>query len=114
MNFNKKINYNDDYYFKPDNQTVGTFEYWKRKFGDKFDDATYVKWEAYSRLDGIEREIRLQEAKQMIRDYNNKLMQEIEERLKENLETNNIENEQVDKLPDDKEQSNISELSTSE
>jgi hypothetical protein len=54
MSILKKNNLNDPYNFLPDNQTVGTFGYWKRKFGDKFDDFTYEIWEAQSRLEGDE------------------------------------------------------------
>ena len=87
----KKNNLEDPYSYLPDNKTIGTFGYWKRKFGDKFDDLTYLKWDAMSKLEGVEKEEALKNIKAEADDYINRLLAELEERQNENLETTIIE-----------------------
>jgi hypothetical protein len=50
----KRFNHNDPYFFKPDNKTVGTFEYYKRKYGSSFPDWKYEVWECLAKLEGDE------------------------------------------------------------
>jgi hypothetical protein len=50
----KRFNHNDPYFFKPDNETVGTFEYYKRKYGSSFPDWKYEVWECLAKLEGEE------------------------------------------------------------
>jgi hypothetical protein len=70
--FRPKNNYNDPYLFLDERETIGTTMWWKRKFGDKFDDNTYYLLEVMSRkeydkvdlqeaMDEYEQHLRLQQ-----------------------------------------------------
>ena len=45
----KSLDYNDKYNYSLDNQTIGTAQYYKKKYGDKFDDCDYKILEISSR-----------------------------------------------------------------
>ena len=45
----KTFNHDDKYNFLPDNQTIGTAQYYKKKYGDKFSDYDYRILEIKSR-----------------------------------------------------------------
>jgi hypothetical protein len=95
MNILKRNNLNDEYNYLPDNLTVGTFEFWKRKFGDKFDDSTYMSWEAQSKLDDVEKSKVLEKIQIHNQTYISKLLLELDERNNENIiSTDIIENDE--------------------
>jgi len=98
-NYNKENIYN---YLSMD-KSVGTYEYWKNKFGDKFDDNYYYLMEVLSRKeydDNITKEFikcikehQKEENEKLINEYNeiinfsepdnfNKLLKEIKYKIK--------------------------------
>ncbi len=91
MNIFKRINLNDEYNYLPDNLTIGTFSYWKRKYGDKFDDTTYIKWEAMSTIDDEKQKTEiLRKIQEHNKQYVQKLLSELEQRNNENIISDNI------------------------
>lgn len=49
--FKTKFDHSDLYHYLPDNLTVGTFDFYKRKFGEKFPDYIYELMEIEARVD---------------------------------------------------------------
>ena len=95
----KQVDKENIFRFLPDNHTIGTEEYYKNKFGDKFSDELYKFLEVKSREEYTEEDIKfvvdkINEAKKI---YESKLLNEFEERLLENLEEDiNIENVSIE------------------
>jgi DNA polymerase III delta prime subunit len=91
----KQIDKENIFRFLPDNHTIGTEEFYRNKFGDKFPDELYKYLEVKSREEYTEEDIKfivdkINEAKKL---YESKLLIEFEERLLEYLEEDiNIEN----------------------
>ena len=91
----KQIDKENIFRFLPDNHTIGTEEFYRNKFGDKFPDELYKYLEVKSREEYTEEDIKfvvdkINEAKKI---YESKLLIEFEDRLLENLEEDiNIEN----------------------
>jgi hypothetical protein len=84
----------DLYRFTPDNHTVGTEEFYRRKLGDKFPDELYRFLEVKTRPEYTEEDINevLQQINDYRRNYEQQLLKELEERQNEN---------KTDELPDD-------------
>ena len=95
----RKNNLNDPYNYLPDNKTIGTFGFYKRKYGEKFPDWKYKMWEAYARLEGEEREKQLQEVNRELTEYNILLLAEYEERQQHFSDA--YSKEQIDKCYDE-------------
>jgi len=49
--FKTKHDHSDLYHYLPDNITAGTFDFYKRKFGEKFPDYIYELMEIEARVD---------------------------------------------------------------
>jgi hypothetical protein len=87
----KRFNHNDPYFFKPDNLTVGTFEYYKRKFGSSFPDWKYEVWECLAKLEGEEQKAQINIIMNRVQEEDKKLLSIFEE--EKNIITNNNINE---------------------
>ena len=99
MSILRKNNQNDPYYFLPDNKTIGTFQYYKRRYGESFLDWQYEIWEAETLLEGEEQTNKINIVNQQINDYNKRLLLEIETRNNEH--TDKDSNEQIEKSYED-------------
>lgn len=110
MDFNRKFDYGDQYAFLPDNKTIGTKEYFKRKYGEKFPEYIYDLLEANHRQEYSEEDkAQLLEAIFAYqREQNEKLMREFEERSAENVSHDNVD-ERQNKLSNDVFQSDLSQ-----
>lgn len=102
MDFNRKFDYGDKYAFLPDNHTIGTKEYFKRKYGDKFPDHIYDILEANHRQEYTEQDkAQLMDAIFTLqREQNEKLMREFEDRTAELSHDNVDDNIKPNQLPD--------------
>jgi hypothetical protein len=85
----KRFNHDDPYFYKPDNLTVGTFEYYKRKYGSSFPDWKYEIWECLAKLEGEEQKNQIDIIMKRVEEEKKKVLeffysQEI------NLDSNNI------------------------
>ena len=81
--------------YLPDNYTIGTEEYYRNKFGDKFPDEVYKYLEVKSREEYTEEDVKfvVDKINEARKHYEKQLLREFEERLLENLEEDiNIEN----------------------
>lgn len=108
--FLRKFDHNDINSYLPLNKTIGTFQYYKNKFGDKFPDWKYEIWEAQSLLEGEESKERVQKILLNKKEYEQKLLNEFETRFKENLSINNIEdNDTINNISNDTLITNIPE-----
>ena len=73
----KPFDYNDKYNYLSDNQTIGTSQYYKKKYGEKFSDLDYRILEIKSRdeytLDDLEEAILYRKQQKMLiaYEYNN-------------------------------------------
>jgi hypothetical protein len=85
-NFQKVTNNNSIFRFLPDNQTIGTEEYYRQKLGDNFPDELYKYLEIKSRVEYTDDD--LQFAMEVIsnaqREYEKQLLAEFEDRANEN------------------------------
>ena len=83
----------DLYKFMPDNFTVGTEEYYKKKFGDKFPDELYKYFEVKARPEYDEKDEKnlIEQINEYRLNYEKKLLNELKERENENKK--NIEEE---------------------
>jgi hypothetical protein len=81
----QKIN---PYRFQPDNQTIGTEEYYRIKFGDKFPDEMYKFLEVKSRVEYDEKDEEkiINDILQYRQVYNRLLEMELEQRENEHKE----------------------------
>jgi len=116
--FQKTTNNNSIFRFLPDNQTIGTEEYYRQKLGDNFPDELYKYLEIKARVQYTDDD--LQFAMEVIsnaqREYEKQLLSEFEDRENENkdfdleteLEKISIDNvyEQYNKLSEREFQSN--------
>lgn len=107
MNILRKNNLNDPYNYLPDNVTVGTFAYYKRKFGDKLPDWQYHRMEALAKLEGAEQEETLNQINEYVKSYNNRLLEEIYDRQNENILDNNDIEHVENNLSDNRQQTDI-------
>ena len=82
MDFNRKHDYSDQYAFLPDNRTIGTKEYFKRKYGDKFPDYIYEIMEAEHRVEYTKEDKSnlIRAIARLQQEQNEKLMSEFIER----------------------------------
>ena len=82
MDFKKKFDYNDINNFLPDNQTVGTSDFYRDKFKLKFPDQFYEMFEIMARSEYGEGESieLIEKAKKDLRESNQKLIDEWNER----------------------------------
>jgi hypothetical protein len=97
----KQIDKENIFRFLPDNYTVGTEEYYRNKFGDKFPDEIYKYLEAISRKEYTEEDIKfvVEQINEAKKNYENQLLSEFEERSLENkitVENLNIETISID------------------
>jgi predicted house-cleaning noncanonical NTP pyrophosphatase (MazG superfamily) len=91
----KPIDNTNIFRFLPDNHTIGTEEYYRNKFGDKFPDEVYKYLEAKTREEYTDADIKyvIEQINEANKHYEKQLLMELEERLLENLEEDiNIEN----------------------
>jgi len=97
MNFKgeKKFDYKDITNFLPDNYTVGTSDFYKTKFNDKLPDHYCDILEILSRVEYDETETtqRINILKLEIKESNNRLLNELNERFLENIENIDIKEE---------------------
>lgn len=109
MDFRKKFDYNDINNFLPDNQTVGTSDFYRDKFKLKFPDQFYEMFEImarseYSHDESIEL---IEKAKKDLRESNQKLIDEWNQRNPEGNERQtdlsdnklDLSNNTLDELP---------------
>jgi hypothetical protein len=84
--FQKTTNNNSIFRFLPDNQTIGTEEYYRQKLGDNFPDELYKYLEIKARVEYTDDD--LQFAMEVIsnaqREYEKQLLSEFEDRENEN------------------------------
>jgi len=84
--FKKTTNNNSIFRFLPDNQTIGTEEYYRQKLGDNFPDELYKYLEIKARVQYTDDD--LQFAMEVIsnaqREYEKQLLSEFEDRENEN------------------------------
>jgi len=84
--FQKTTNNNSIFRFLPDNQTIGTEEYYRQKLGDNFPDELYKYLEIKARVQYTDDD--LQFAMEVIsnaqREYEKQLLSEFEDRENEN------------------------------
>ena len=90
MDFNRKHDYSDQYAFLPDNNTIGTKEYFKKKYGDKFPEYIYDIMEAEHRIEYSEEDKAnlIQAIARIQQEQNEKLMAEFESRKTQVSPTN--------------------------
>lgn len=97
MNFKgeKKFDYNDITNFLPDNFTIGTSDFYKTKFNDKLPDYYCDILEILSRVEYDETETtqRINIIKNEVKEYNQRLMNELNERFLDNIENKDIKEE---------------------
>ena len=76
------------YRFMSDSHTVGTEEYYRNKFGDKFPDELYKYFEVKARkeYDEKDEEILMEQIKEYRINFEKQLLNELEERENENKE----------------------------
>ena len=88
MDFKKKFDYNDINNFLPDNQTVGTSDFYRDKFKLKFPDQFYEMFEIMARSEYGEGESieLIEKAKKDLRESNQKLIDEWNQRNPEGNE----------------------------
>ena len=86
--FQKTTNNNSIFRFLPDNQTIGTEEYYRQKLGDNFPDELYKYLEIKARVQYTDDD--LQFAMEVIsnaqREYEKQLLSEFEQRELENID----------------------------
>ena len=88
----KPIDKTSLYRFQPDNLTIGTEQYYRNKLGDGFPDEIYQYLEVKSKPEYTDKDLDLllksiNDYKKM---YQDKLLEEFEERSKENKDEENI------------------------
>ena len=97
--FKKKFDYNDINNFLPDNKTVGTVDFFNKKFKNNMPDYICELLAVETLVeDEEEKEKQRQEILNKKKEYTNKLLAELEERAnenKDNLETE-IKNLSID------------------
>ena len=99
MDFKKKFDYNDINNFLPDNQTVGTSDFYRDKLKLKFPDQFYEMFEIMARSEyGEDESIELiEKAKKDLRESNQKLIDEWNQRNPEgNQRQTDLSNNKVD------------------
>ena len=100
--FKKKFDYNDINNFLPDNKTVGTVDFFNKKFKNNMPDYICELLAVETLVeDKEEKEKQRQEILNKKKEYTNKLLAELEERAnenKDNLETE-IKNLSIDNIP---------------
>ena len=74
----KKIDYNDIYNFLPDNATIGTSDFYRRKYEDKLPEPYYKYMESCARVEYTEedKENSLALMREQMEAYNNALLAE--------------------------------------
>jgi hypothetical protein len=91
--FNCKIDHTDMNNYKSLDRTVGTYEYWKKKFGDKFNDSYYYYLEVLSRNEYNE-----YETIKILNSIKQQMQEEQEKVLKEYFERVSVEPDEFNKL----------------
>jgi hypothetical protein len=84
----KRFNHDDPYFYKPDNLTVGTFEYYKRKYGSSFPDWKYEIWECLAKLEGEEQKNQIDIIMKRVEEEKRKVLEFFSQEI--NLDSNNI------------------------
>ena len=96
----KQIDKENLFRFLPDNYTIGTEEYFRNKFGDKFPDEVYKYLEVISRKEYTDEDIKfvVEQINEAKKNYEKQLLSEFEERILENIdeEIPTIENLSID------------------
>ena len=95
----KPVDNTNIFRFLPDNHTIGTEEYYRNKFGDKFPDEVYKYLEVTTREEYTDADIKyvIEQINEAKKNYEKQLLMEFEERLLENLEEDiNIENVSIE------------------
>ena len=72
----KTIDTNNSFNYCCDSQTVGTYSYFKNKFGDKFEDFQYMIFEILSRKEYENVDEEIQKIKEDAIKENNKIIEE--------------------------------------
>ena len=92
----KKFNYNDPNNFISEDKFVGTFAFYKRKYGDKLDDHTLEIFEVLAKADVSEQAVLIEEIKERKKAREQQLINEFKDRhadgLENSLSTCNIKN----------------------
>lgn len=84
--FKKKFDHNDLYHFLPDNKTVGTFDFYNKKFKNRMPEHISEICSVKALIDDEEeKQIKIKEILDKQEEYNNKLLNELRER---ELDTN--------------------------
>jgi hypothetical protein len=120
MDFNRKHDYSDQYAFLPDNNTIGTKEYFKKKYGDKFPEYIYDIMEAEHRIEYSEEDKAnvIKAIARLQQEQNEKLVAEYEARCEEGKDEEGggelksvhiLDDQQSNQLPNDILKSDISE-----
>ena len=84
---------NSLYRFMSDTHTVGTEEYYRNKFGDKFPDELYKYFEVKARPEYDEKDEKnlIEQINEYRLNYEKQLLNELKERENENKDTQEIE-----------------------
>ena len=91
--FNKKMDHTDMTNYLSSNRTIGTYDYWKKKFGDKFDDEFYYYLEVLSR-----KEYNESVTNELLNTIKQQLQEEQEKVMKEYFERSSVEPDDYNKL----------------
>ena len=95
----KPVDNTNIFRFLPDNHTIGTEEYYRNKFGDKFPDEVYKYLEATTREEYTDEDIKyvIEQINEAKKNYEKQLLMELEERENENkVEITDIENVSIE------------------
>jgi hypothetical protein len=72
-------------HYTSDDKYIGSFLYWKDKYGDKFDDFTYEKWEVLSKVEDEKlKEKLLNEIKQREDEHREEMNYLVKQMLEDN------------------------------
>ena len=95
----KPVDNTNIFRFLPDNYTIGTEDFYRNKFGDKFPDEVYKYLEVTSREEYTEEDIKIviEQINEAKKNYEKQLLMEFEERENENkVEITDIENVSIE------------------
>ena len=81
----KKFNYNDPNNYISEDKFVGTFAFYKRKYGDKLDDHTLEIFEVLAKADVSEQAALIEEIKERKKAREQQLINEFRDRQNENV-----------------------------
>lgn len=95
--FKKKFDHNDINNFLPDNKTVGTFDFYNKKFNNRMPEHISEICSVKALIDDEEeKQIKIKEILDRKEEYNNKLLNELRERELDTNEENEL-NEDIRK-----------------